>query len=65
MLLKEYDLEITADRNQKLINYPDVTYNLKEGTLRTYHKPGDQIQYIPKNPPNVIKHLPVSIENRL
>ena len=60
MLLKKYDLEITAEGNQKLVNYLDVTLNLKEVTFRSYHKPGDQIQHIyrkPKNPPNVIKHI--------
>ena len=43
MLLKKYDLEITAEGNQKLVNYLDVTLNLKEGTFRPYHKPGDQM----------------------
>ena len=67
-LLEKYDLEITAEGNQKLLNYLDVTLNLKEGTFTTYHKPGEQIQHIyrkPINPPNVIKYISVSIENRL
>ena len=65
---KEYNLEIIAESNQKIVNYLDVTLNLKDGTFRPYHKPGDQIQYIhteSNHPPNIIKHIPVSIETRL
>ena len=42
--------------------------NLKDGTFRPYHKPNDQIQYIPtecNHPPNIIKHIPASIETTL
>ena len=42
-LFKEYDLEIIAESNQKIVNYLDVTLNLKDGTFRPYHKPGDQM----------------------
>ena len=74
-LLKEYNLETTAESNQKIVNYLDVTLNLKVGTFRPYHKPGDQMQYIhmesnssplpscPKK--NIIKHIPASIKTRL
>ena len=67
-LFKEYDLEITAESNLKVVNYLDVTFNLKDGTFRPYHKPDDQIQYIHResnHPPNIIKHIPASIETLL
>ena len=67
-LFKEYDLEITAESNLKIVNYLDVTFNLKDGTFRPYHKPDDQIQYThteSNHPPNIIKHIPASIETRL
>ena len=68
-LFKEYDLEITAEINLKIVNYLDVTFNLKDGTFRPYHKPDDKIQYIHTEsnhpPPNIIKHIPASIETRL
>ena len=67
-LFKEYDLEIIAESNQKIVNYLDVTLNLKDGTFRPYHKPGDQMQYIhteSNHPSNIIKHIPASIESRL
>ena len=67
-LFKQYDLEITPESNLKIVNYLDVTFNLKDGTFRRYHKPDDQIQYIhteSKHPPNIIKHVPASIETPL
>ena len=42
--------------------------NLQDGTFRLYHQPDDQIQYIhteSNQPPNIIKHIPASIETRL
>ena len=68
ILFKEYDLEIIAESNQKIVNYLDVTLNLNDGTFRSYHKPVDQMQYIhaeSNHPPNIIKHIPASIETRL
>ena len=65
---KEYDLEITAESNLNIVNYLDGSLNLKDGTFRPYHKPEDQIQYIhmeSNHPPNIIKHIPASIETRL
>ena len=70
-LLKEYDLEIIAEsivKNKKIVNYLDVTLNSKDSTFRPYHKPGDQMQYIhteSNHPPNIIEHIPASIETRL
>ena len=42
--------------------------NLKDDTFRPYHKPNDKIQYIhteSNHPPNIIKHIPASIESCL
>ena len=67
-LFKDYDLEITVESNLKIVSYLDVTFNLKDGTFRPYHKPDDQIQYIhteSNHPSNTIKHIPASIETRL
>ena len=66
-LFKEYDLEIAAESKQKIVIYLGVTLNLKDGTFRPDHKPGDQMQYIhteSNHPPNIIKHIPASIETR-
>ena len=63
-LFKKYDQE----SNQKIVNYLDVTLNLKDGTFRLFHKLGDQMLYIHKESnhlANIIKHIPASIETRL
>ena len=67
-LFKECNLEIIAESNVKIVNYLDVTLNLKDGFFRPYHKPGDQMQCIhteSNHPPNLIKHISASIETRL
>ena len=64
----EYDLEIIAESNLKIINYLDVTFKLKDGTFRPCHKLGDQMQYIHTEshyPHNIIKHIPTSTETCL
>ena len=33
-LFKKYELEIIIERNKKLVDYLDVTSNLKDGTYR-------------------------------
>ena len=51
-----------------MVNYLDVTLNLRDGTFRPYHKPGDQMHSIHteyNHPPNIIKHIRASIETRL
>ena len=66
--LKDFSLEIAAESNSRIVNYLDVTLNLNEGSLRPCDKRDYIIQYINKefnHPPNLIKHLPVSIEKRL
>ena len=64
----EYSLEIIAESNLKIINYLDVTFKLKDGTFRPYHKSGDQMQYIHSEsnyPQNIIKHIRASIKTCL
>ena len=65
---KDFGLEIVAESDLRIVNYLDVTVNLDNGSFRSYHKPHNIIQYINKesnHPPNIIKHLPASIEKRL
>ena len=65
---KDFGLEISAESNLKIVNYLDVTLNLNDGSFRPCDKSDDIIQYINKefnHPPNLIKHLPASIEKRL
>ena len=57
-----------TESNLSIENYLDVTLNLNDGSFSPCGKPYDIIQYINKEsnqPPNLIKHLPASIEKWL
>ena len=65
---KDFGLEIVTEYNLSIENYLDVTLNFDDGSFRPCGKPYDIIQYINKEsnqPPNLIKHLPTSIEKSL
>ena len=53
--------------NMKIVNYLDVTFNLSDGTHRTYQKPDNIIHYahVESNHPPNIKQIPETIEKRL
>ena len=64
-IFKDFSLEIVTESNLSIENYLDVTLN---GSFRPCGKPYHIIQYIKKEskqPPNLIRHLPASIEKRL
>ena len=45
-----------------------MTFNLLENSYRPYKKPNDKLLYInteSNHPPEVIKHIPISINKRL
>ena len=53
---------------QKVVDYLDVPFNLNDGTYKPYHKPDNKINYInvqSNHPPNIIKQLQRTIEQRL
>ena len=59
---------IIAECNKEVVDYIDVTFNLNDGTYKAYHKPDNNITYInaqSNHPPNIIKELPKTIEQRL
>ena len=52
----------------KIVNYLDVTFNLNDGTYKSYTKPNNEIKYIHKDsnhPSRVIRQIPLSTESRL
>ena len=64
----EFGLKITAQVNQQLTNFLDLTLNLTDGTYKPYHKPNDKPLYINRssnNPPSIIRQLPLSINRRI
>ena len=38
-LFKKYGLEIIIERNKKVVDFFDFTFNLKDGTYKPYQKP--------------------------
>ena len=67
-LFKKRGIEIIIERNKRVIDFLDITFNFKDGTYKTYQKPDNKISYInvqSNYPPNVTKQLPKTIEQRL
>ena len=61
-----FSLEI--ETNLKEVDFLDVSLNLRNGTYRPYKKPNDRLLYIhslSNHPPNVIKQIPNSIQEKL
>ena len=67
-VFNDNDLKIVIKCNLKVVDYLDATFNLNEGSYKPYKKPNDETLYInakSNHPPNIIKQLPISVENRL
>ena len=67
-LFKKYGLEIIIECNKKVVDFLEVTFNLKDGTYKPYQKPDNNISDINEqsnHPPNITKQLPKIIEQRL
>ena len=67
-IFKDYGLNIRTEANLHIVNYLDVTFDLRKGTYLPYRKPDNPPVYInscSNHPPTVIKQLPKSISKRL
>ena len=67
-MFNEFDLKVTAQINNHQVNFLDVTFNLSEENYHPYRKPNNDPLYIDarsNHPPNIIKQLPKSINDRL
>ena len=67
-IFKDHGLDIIIQCNMKVVNYLDGTFNLNDGTYKTYTKPNNEIKYIHRNsnhPLSAIRQVPLSIESRL
>ena len=52
----------------KIVNHLDATFNLNTGTTSPYRKADNETDYInaeSEHPPNIIRQLPLSVENQL
>ena len=67
-IFNENGLKIVIQCNLKVVDYLDATFNLNDGSYKPYRKPNDETIYIDaksNHPPNIIKQLPISVEDRL
>ena len=67
-IFKENNLNITIEANKKIIDFLDITMNLKTGEHKPYIKPNNTPLYVHKqsnHQPNIIKNIPESINRRL
>ena len=67
-LFKDIGFNLEIETNLKEVDFLDVSFNLRNGTCRPYNKPNDKLLYIhslSNHPPNVIKQIPDSIQERL
>ena len=66
-VFKDNGLKISIDANKKIVNYLDVTLDLKKRTHEPYLKPNNPPLYINESnhPPSIIKNVPLATEKRL
>ncbi|GFS09353.1 inositol hexakisphosphate and diphosphoinositol-pentakisphosphate kinase 2 [Elysia marginata] len=67
-VFQNYGLKISIEANKKIVNFLDVTLDLRNDSYKPYKKPNDNVSYIHKcsnHPPVVIKNLPKSIMKRI
>ena len=68
-VFKHNSLQITIEANKKkVVDFLDITLDLRTAIYKTYKKPNSNLTYIHKqsnHPPSIIKNLPKSINKRL
>ena len=69
-IFRENDLRvrITVEANKTVVDFLDITLNLRTGAYKPYKKPNDTINYInseSNHPPSIIQNLPKGIGIRL
>ena len=67
-IFEDNNLKITMEVNMQVVNFLDVTMDLKHDTFRPYMKPNNTIQYIhtqSNHPQTVLKQIPLAVNKRL
>ena len=67
-IFHQFGLKITAEVNNQIVNFLEVTFNLREGKYSAYRKPNNEPLYIDSRSnhhPSIIKHIPKSINKRI
>jgi len=61
-------LRITIEANKQVVNFLDVTLDLKRNAHQPYTKPNSSLQYVHResnHPPSITKNIPAGINRRL
>ena len=67
-VFKDCELKITIKANLHIVNFLDITLNLRNNTYEPYRKPDNHPVYINENsnhPKTILRELPKSISKRL
>ena len=67
-IFKDNGLSLEIECNHTIINFLDITLNLRSGLFSPFMKPNNETFYVhskSNHPPSIIKNLPKNIENRL
>ena len=67
-ICKSNGLDITVECNKHIIDFLDVTLNIKDGSFWPFVKENSNIKYVNTNsnhPPVVLQNIPKGINNRL
>ena len=65
---KHNNLQSTIEANEKVVDFLDITLNMRTAIYKPYKKQKSNLTYIHKqvnHPPSIIKNLPKSINKRL
>ncbi len=67
-VFKDHSLSITIGSNKKIVNYLDITLDLRTGTYKPFTKPNNTPLYVHQlsnHPPPIIRNIPDAINRRL
>ena len=67
-IFKHSSLQITIEANKTVVDFLDITLDLRTAIYKPYQKPNSNLTYIHKqsnHPPSINKNLPESINKRL
>ena len=66
--MSEHGLKITSTANLKVVEFLDVSLDLKNECYRPFIKPGDRPRYVnskSNHPPSILRNIPLAINKRL
>ena len=67
-IFKQNSLQITTEANKKVVDFLDITLNIRTAVYEPCKKPNSNSSYIHKqsnHPPSIIKNIPKCINKRL